>query len=637
MASRNAELRSWRHSNKSILGELNNLVMGSELKYNATSLVASNGDNEPTYSDNSSEQDSEPSEVDGDISPISSQSDFNHEASDCDTEQGKGLHDIPMSTVLSSWVTTHRITQRAVCGLLGILRTYGCDVPKDSMTLLKTPRCVATDAIYSGSYIYLRIEQGIKRIISSKIYSGNTISLIINIDGLPLYKSSSIGVWPILARFGDLDPFIVALYCGEGKPANVNEYLKDFCEEAERLKQDGLQHANVNYAVSVWIFTCDAPARSFVKCIKSHTGYYSCERCQVEGEYEGRVVFHNLQSDMRTDADFSGMKYDDHQMRKSILIDYGYPCVTGFVLDYMHLVLLGVMRKMLNFLMSGPLLCRLSSVQVNQISTNLDDLKGKMPTEFARQPRSLKYLPRYKSTELRNFLLYSGIFMLRGVVKDDIYEHFLCLSVSIRILLQARSMSNDMIQYARSLLHYYVSKAESIYGRTFTTYNVHNLVHLTDDILNHGVGLHEISAFPFENYMQVIKKFVRNAKNPIAQIVKRLYELENSGGMYSKKEIHTKVSPTNGKDNWFLTKDGCYVCVQTINDGPSYVCSVVKRKDVQNYFTEPCQSTILQICRVKKGVQMKRRSFTFNELDRKLACFSSNDCFVLIPLCHECM
>ena len=111
--------------------------MGSELKYNATSSVASNGDNEPTYSDNSSEQDSEPSEVDGDISPISSQSDFNHEASDCDTEQGKGLHDIPMSTVLSSWVTTHRITQRAVCGLLGILRTYGCDVPEDSMYIIK--------------------------------------------------------------------------------------------------------------------------------------------------------------------------------------------------------------------------------------------------------------------------------------------------------------------------------------------------------------------------------------------------------------------------------------------------------------------------------------------------------------------
>ena len=140
-----------------------------------------------------------------------------------------------------------------------------------------------------------------------------------------------------------------------------------------------------------------------------------------------------------------------------------------FVLDHMYLVLLGVVRKMLNFLISGPLLCRLSSVQVKRISSNLEELKGKMPTEFAHQPRSLKYLPRYKSTELRNFLLYSVIFTLRGVVKDDVYEHFLCLSVGIRILLQAKTMPNVMIEYTRSLLRYYVSKAESIYGRTFTT------------------------------------------------------------------------------------------------------------------------------------------------------------------------
>ena len=92
---------------------------------------------------------------------------------------------------------------------------------------------------------------------------------------------------------------------------------------------------------------------------------------------------------------------------------------------------------------------------------------------------------------------------------------------------QGRTISNDMKQYAKSLLQYYVSKTEPIYGCTITTYNVQNLVHLTD-VLNHNVGLHEISAFPFENYMQVIKKFVSNAKNQIAQIV-RLHELDKSG------------------------------------------------------------------------------------------------------------
>ena len=192
---------------------------------------------------------------------------------------------------------SYRVSQKAVYSLLHILRTYGCNVPQDPRTLLKTPRSVATDSRCSGSYIYLGVEQGIKCILNSNIYTGTTIRLIINIDGLPLYKSSSVGVWPILARFGDLHPFVVAIYCGEGKPTNVNDYLKDFCEEADSLKQNGLQHANVNYVVSVWLFTCDAPARSFLKCIKAHTGYFACERCQVEGEFEGRVVFHNQEAE----------------------------------------------------------------------------------------------------------------------------------------------------------------------------------------------------------------------------------------------------------------------------------------------------------------------------------------------------
>ena len=358
MASRNAELRRWRHSNQIILGELNllenPLLMGTELQSNTTLQAippckqyhlasnttlqaippwkqyhlgsnttleaippwkqyhlasnttlqaippckqyhlgsnttlqaippwkqyhlgsnttleaagwSSSSEKEPTDTGNSSEQETNPCEADGDISPISSASDY-HEPSDCDIEHDEPLPIIPISSVLASWATTQRVSQKAVYSLLHILRTYGCNVPQDTRTLLKTPRSVATDSRCSGSYIYLGVEQGIKCILNSNIYTGTTIRLIINIDGLPLYKSSSVGVWPILARFGDLHPLVVAIYCGEGKPTNVNDYLKDFCEEADSLKQNGLQHA--------------------------HTGYFACERCQVEGEFGGRLVFHN--------------------------------------------------------------------------------------------------------------------------------------------------------------------------------------------------------------------------------------------------------------------------------------------------------------------------------------------------------
>ena len=74
-------------------------------------------------------------------------------------------------------------------------------------------------------------------------------------------------------------------------------------------------------------------------------------------------------------------------------------------LDYMHLVCLGVTRKMLSF-------------------------AGKMPFEFARHPRSLSDLDRWKATELRQFLLYTGPIVLKKVVKPEVYEAFVILSVT---------------------------------------------------------------------------------------------------------------------------------------------------------------------------------------------------------------
>jgi len=54
--------------------------------------------------------------------------------------------------------------------------------------------------------------------------------------------------------------------------------------------------------VRIEAFKCDAPARQFLKAIKGHTGYFSCERCTVEGSYiSSRVVFEDLNATLRED------------------------------------------------------------------------------------------------------------------------------------------------------------------------------------------------------------------------------------------------------------------------------------------------------------------------------------------------
>ena len=152
-----------------------------------------------------------------------------------------------------------------------------------------------------------------------------------------------------------------------------------------------------------------------------------------------------------------------------------------------------------------------------------------MPSEFARQPRSLVELDRWKATEFRQFLLYTGPVVLRGILPDNLYQHFLSLSIAISIMLDMNTAKrSSYLQYARELITHFVNNCMSLYCDTFVVYNVHNLLHLPDDVEYFQVSLNEISCFPFENFMQKLKRLVRSAQNPIAQVVKRLAELKYS-------------------------------------------------------------------------------------------------------------
>ena len=57
-------------------------------------------------------------------------------------------------------------------------------------------------------------------------------------------------------------------------------FFFDFLEEYSRLKEKGVAVNGVVFNVRLF-FTCNAPARQFLKCVKGHSGFYSCERCEI--------------------------------------------------------------------------------------------------------------------------------------------------------------------------------------------------------------------------------------------------------------------------------------------------------------------------------------------------------------------
>jgi hypothetical protein len=113
---------------------------------------------------------------------------------------------------------------------------------------------------------------------------------------------------------------------------------------------NGVSDGSKKFDVALKAFVCDAPARAWLKSIKLHSGYNSCERCTAHGSYESvRVTMTDLSSPLRTDALFLQNSYKGHQEGVSpfsvFLPHFG--TVSGFVLDYMHLICLDVMRRLI--------------------------------------------------------------------------------------------------------------------------------------------------------------------------------------------------------------------------------------------------------------------------------------------------
>lgn len=60
-------------------------------------------------------------------------------------------------------------------------------------------------------------------------------------------------------------PMIIAIWCGDGKPNSLNEYLTPFVQELNKLIETGIIVNAYKIRISIRCFKCDSPARAFIK------------------------------------------------------------------------------------------------------------------------------------------------------------------------------------------------------------------------------------------------------------------------------------------------------------------------------------------------------------------------------------
>ena len=339
---------------------------------------------------------------------------------------------------LACWSVKHNITQSALNDLLNVLQKTFPDLPKCAKTVLQTSKFPTS--VIDNSYCYIginglllggHIEQSVDR----------TVSIQINVDGLPLFKSSMMQLWPILGLVEIFDgilqcnkkPFLIALDC-DGKPKDIGAFLKDFVNEVNELESQGLMFNGYHYVVKVSAIICDTPARSFIKCNKGHNAYNGCDKCEQLGKFIG-VAFPETNAKLRTDLSFATMSDGKHHIMVSPLNRTSIGLISQVPHDYMHLVCLGVMRKLIYAWIQGPLNTRLGPCVVQQLSEKMITLRPHVRSEFARKPRSFREFEQWKASEFRQFLLYTGMVCLKDVLSERLYNNFMLLCVGMSILL----------------------------------------------------------------------------------------------------------------------------------------------------------------------------------------------------------
>jgi len=324
-------------------------------------------------------------------------------------------------------IVKHKVSHNFCNGLLQLLKSEGLDVPKDIRTLMKTPKLHDIVDISGGSYIHLGLRNMLLPILiknNAQIYiKSNVIEIGINIDGLPVSKSSKSQLWPILIsilNFKELKENVIpiGIFHGFQKPLSIEEFLNPFIIDLLEVLDNGLSVNGLIFIVNISNISCDSPAKAFLLNVKGHNAYFGCTLCIEEGTYmEHRMTYPGLDAPLRTDESFRNKRDEDYHKGNSPLVQLPINIINTVVLDYMHNVCLGVVKRLIEFWVKGNKLVRLEKDRKDKINNELKNLRPYVPSEICRLPRALDEIEYYKATELRTFLLYTGQIVLKGNLK----------------------------------------------------------------------------------------------------------------------------------------------------------------------------------------------------------------------------
>lgn len=544
---------------------------------------------------------------------------------------------LTLAEELLTFFILFNLPRRGMEYLLQLLIRHQVNVPRSVYLLSKSSSKVQFSdyLIENGQLAYLSIKEnlmfclhkGILRLNHLTSISDNsfTFDIKVNIDGLPLYRNSKINLWPILIVIQDITrPLPVSVFCGIGKP-EIRSYMQSFVTEISELKSVGCLFQGATLYLRNVLFICDAPARAHVQCIKYHSGFYGCGYCIQKGEYvSDRVIFPSMNDILRTDDNYATYN-ENNQTALSPLIHI-IPLFSCFPPDYMHLLCLGVMKKLCNYYFSPTrhltLPCRLSRQLIINVNNQARFISPFFPSDFQRKPRSFSELENFKATEFRTLILYSGCYLFSNVLPIQFYKHFLLLHFSTYVFISNRL--SHLYDHASRCYEIFVRDMGTLFGQQSLIYNVHVMLHLSYFVNLYG-PLDNFSSFPYENHLFLIKRRVKKTRGIFIQTVNQLSNIRSIYNFNVPSLIYSDKSP----NNCVLLNDNAVVLIDVCTNNSFSGHRLIFYKDLYDY---PYPSRTL-------GIGFYRRSDTvikFNDsiCITKCICIPLKSKFLVIPFAN---
>lgn len=370
---------------------------------------------------------------------------------------------------------------------------------------------------------------------------------VINTDGAQPFEKSPRSLWPLYImlnelpikdRFNSIIP--CALWFNRRKP-NFSVFLDLFVDLIKKMNKEPLEcminGQKRSIKLHILMSSVDSVARAYMQGTTQFNGKWGCNWCLHPTEYVINATKYPIDKKKpspkkRTKEETIKNMYSLNSKQKKIygtkavspLIFLGksFNIVDGFTTEYMHTILLGVVKQITNKL--------LKPADEKHYEILLREMK--LPHQVCRLTRPLEDNAYWNAKVWENWALFMSLPLFSTRLPSKYVKYWSMLVESLHILLKS-VISISELSRVEKLLKKFVELTQQYFGKSAMTYNIHQLSHVVDNVQNWG-PLWSHSAFSFESGNHRLMQAIHCANGAILQIL-RFININNSVSLIEQR------------------------------------------------------------------------------------------------------